>query len=166
MFAMPRSATQPSRIPIVDYSTLSLQDKGIFDRWQLENPDAQPEEVETWKDKDGNLPLTLWYKNVSVSINIPFRFLKFFKKYRNVHESNVEKMFTMYTGGAYLPAHSLTVRAVKEHPNTYEIVDGLHRFLAMQRIVKIFGVTGLAQMIGGGKRLLRQLHSAQTRHAA
>ena len=57
----------------------------------------------------------------------------------------------MYTGGAYLPAHSLTVRAVKEHPNTCEIVDRLHRFLAMQRIVKIFGVTGLAQMIGGGK---------------
>ena len=43
---MPRSATQPSRIPIVDYSTLSLLDKGIFDRWQLENPDGQQEEME------------------------------------------------------------------------------------------------------------------------
>ena len=148
-FAMPKAVTQPSRIiPVVIYDNLTQPEKDKYDEWQEANPATENYEPE--EDPNNPRPLISWYKNDSASINIPFEHLRFFKKYRNVHESNVEKMFGMYTRGEYLPAHCLTVRVVKEHPHIYEIVDGLHRFFAMQRIRQTYGIHKLGSLIGSG----------------
>lgn len=155
MFAMPNAVTQPSRIiPVVLYEHLTQDEKDKYDQWQEANPVTEDYEVEEDPLHPQPPRIMSWYKNDGTSMNIPFEHLRFFKKYRNVHEANVEKMFGMYTRGEYLPAHSLTVRVVKEHPNIYEIVDGLHRFFAMQRIRQTFGLAKLGSMIGSGDECL------------
>ena len=93
-FAMPKAVTQPSRIiPVVIYDNLTQPEKDKYDEWQEANPATENYEPE--EDPNNPRPLISWYKNDSASINIPFEHLRFFKKYRNVHESNVEKMFGM-----------------------------------------------------------------------
>ena len=135
---------QPEIANALNEENMTPEAKQALQTWRDDNPQTEV------PSDSGRLPVGIWYKNGNVSMAIPFKNSRFIRKYRNVHEAGVQKMYQMYMGREYLPAHALTVRVIKEGmPDTYEIVDGLHRFFALQQIVNTYGESKLDACIYG-----------------
>ena len=78
-----------------------------------------------------------WYESL-VPIAVHWKQIVHLTEYRIVHTQGIADMKDISGTGNYSPTHPMTLRRIKE--DLYEIVDGAHRFFAMQEIIRDRGV--------------------------